>query len=169
LDKAGEIVQAQMLRICLICWLCFAAAITATPQTRAQGEPRDDAETLRINTNLVTVPIIAKSSEGSYVRDLRQDEFTISEDGVNQEVAFFAAVNAPFHVVLMLDTSASTQQKLGLIRQAAIAFVEQLQSSDRVKVISFESEVRDLSEFTNDRVALRSAINKTVSGQGTKL
>jgi Mg-chelatase subunit ChlD len=184
-----------MLRICLICWLCFAGAITAMPQTRAQGEPRisnqhataatkparesspeasreqepQDAETLRINTSLVTVPIIATSSDGSYVRDLRQDEFSISEDGVNQEVAFFATVNAPFHVVLLLDTSASTQQKMGLIRQAAIAFVEQLQITDRVKVISFESEVRELSDFTNDRIALRAAINKTVSGQGTKL
>jgi hypothetical protein len=88
---------------------------------------------------------------------------------VKQEVAFFATVNAPFYVVLLLDTSASTREKLRVIRQAAIAFVEQLQSGDRVKVISFDDQVRDLNEFTNDRAALRSAINKTEAGQGTKL
>jgi hypothetical protein len=78
-------------------------------------------------------------------------------------------VSAPFHVVLLLDTSASTQEKLSLIQRAAVAFVEQLQGADRVKVISFDEQVRELSEFTNDRAALRGAIYKTAPGQGTKL
>ena len=75
----------------------------------------------------------------------------------------------PFHVVLMLDTSSSTQDKLRLIQQAAVAFVEQLQPADRVKVISFDDQVRDLNEFTNNRETLRAAINGTRSGSGTKV
>jgi hypothetical protein len=126
-------------------------------------------ETLKTETNLVTVPVIATSRDGVYLPDLQQTEVSISEDGVKQEVAFFATVNAPFHVVLLLDTSASTREKLSVIRQAAIVFVEQLQSGDRVKVISFDDQVRDLNEFTNNRAVLRSAINKTEPGQGTKL
>ncbi len=69
----------------------------------------------------------------------------------------------------MLDTSASTREKLSLIRRAAIAFVDQLQPGDRVKVISFDDEVRDLNDFTGDRALLRSAINRTAPGQGTKV
>jgi hypothetical protein len=107
--------------------------------------------------------------DGNYVPDLRQEEFNIWEAGEKQQPAFFAAVSAPFHVVLLLDTSGSTREKLGQIRQAAIAFVEQLQSGDRVAVISFDDQVRELTDFTNDRPLLRSAINKTTSGQGTKL
>jgi hypothetical protein len=126
-------------------------------------------ETLKTDTNLVTVPVIATNRDGVYLPDLQQSEVSISEDGVKQEVAFFATVNAPFHVVLLLDTSASTREKLSVIRQAAIVFVEQLQSGDRVKVISFDDQVRDLNEFTNDRAVLRSAINKTEPGRGTKL
>jgi hypothetical protein len=103
------------------------------------------------------------------VPDLTQPEFTIFEDGVKQEVAFFATVSAPFHVVLVLDTSASTREKLGQIRRAAITFVEQLQSGDRVKVISFDDKIQELNDFTNDRAVLRSAINKTEPGQGTKV
>ena len=72
---------------------------------------QQDVETLKITTNLVTVPVIATSREGNYIPDLRQDEFSVSENGVKQEVAFFATVSAPFHVVLMLDTSGSTQRK----------------------------------------------------------
>lgn len=140
----------------------------ASPEASLSGEPQD-VETLKTDTNLVTVPVIATSVEGGYLPDLQQSEFKVSEDGVQQEVSFFATVNAPFHVVLLLDTSASTREKLIVIRKAAIAFVAQLKSGDRVKVISFDDQVRDLNEFTNDREALRSAINKTESGQGTKL
>lgn len=128
-----------------------------------------DVESLKTDTNLVTVPVIATTRDGIYIPDLKQEEFAIAEDGKKQEIAFFAAVNAPFHVVLLLDTSASTEEKLGSIKKAAAAFVDQLQSADRVKVISFDVQLRELCDFTNDRVALRDAIYKTTSGQGTHL
>jgi len=70
---------------------------------------------------------------------------------------------------LVLDTSASSEQRLRQIRQAAMTFVEQLGAADRVKVISFSDEVSDLNEFTNNRQQLKDAILKTHSGQGTKL
>lgn len=139
-----------------------------TPPARVGDEPRD-VETLKIDTNLVTVPVIATNMDGTYIPDLRQADFSLWEDGTKQALAFFATVSAPFHVVLMLDTSASTQQKLSAIQRGAVAFVEQLQTADRVKIISFDSDVRELSEFTNDSEALKGAIYKTVPGQGTRL
>lgn len=143
----------------------------ATPEPTPEAAPVEvqEGETLKTDTNLVTVPVIATTIEGNYIPDLRQDEFTVSENGEKQQVAFFATVSAPFHVVLLLDTSASAQEKLRSIQRAAIAFIEQLQGADRVKVISFDNEVRELSDFTNDRVALRKAVNKAASGRGTKL
>jgi len=134
----------------------------------SEAEPQDQS-TIKIETSLVTVPVIASDRNDVYIPDLRQDEFTIYEDGVKQEIVFFAAVKEPFHVVLMLDTSASTQEKLGQIQRAATAFVAQLQPADRVKIISFDDEVRDLGDFTNDRAALQKAIEETRPGQGTKL
>jgi hypothetical protein len=132
--------------------------------------PEDEAvETLKTTTDLVTVPVIAADVNGIYVPDLTKEEFQISEDGIKQDVAFFATVTAPFHVILMLDTSASTREKLADIQRAAVAFVEQLQSQDRVKIISFNDEVTDHNEFTSDRALLRAAINKTRAGEGTKL
>jgi Mg-chelatase subunit ChlD len=133
-----------------------------------KDEPQD-VESLKTDTNLVTVPVIATTRDGIYIPDLRQEEFSIAEDGETQQIAFFATVNAPFHVVLMLDTSASTEEKLGAIKRAAATFVEQLQSADRVKVISFDNELRELSEFTNDRAVVTKAIYKTVPGTGTRL
>jgi hypothetical protein len=134
----------------------------------AQNPPQD-IETLKIDTNLVTVPVIATDANGTYIADLRQEEFALAEDGVTQQIAFFGKVSMPFHVVLMLDTSSSTQDKLRLIQQAAFTFVQQLQPADRVKVISFDDQVRDLNEFTNNRETLRVAIDGTKSGSGTKV
>jgi len=139
--------------------------VEQTPQDPAQK----DLETLKIDTNLVTVPVIASSRTGRYIADLNKDEFKVSEDGVPQEIAFFATISAPFHVVLMLDTSASTKEKLGQIQQAAIAFVQQFNQDDRVKVVSFDDEVRDLNDFTSDKEAVRDVIRRTRSGEGTKV
>ena len=159
-------------------FLVVAMALTAAfAQTKpssqkpasAPAEPPQDIETLKTDTDLVTVPVIATDIGGVYIADLRQEEFAISEDGVTQQIAFFGKVAAPFHVVLMLDTSSSTQDKLKSIQQAAVAFVEELQPADRVKVISFDDKVNDLNEFTNDRTQLRRAIEGTRSGQGTKV
>ena len=132
-------------------------------------EEPQDIETLKTDTDLVTVPLIASDRSGVYVADLRQEEFAIAEDGVAQQIAFFGKVAAPFHVVLMLDTSASTKDNLRKIQQAALTFVQQLQPADRVKVISFDDQVKDHNEFTNDREALRAAIYSTKSGDGTKV
>lgn len=138
-------------------------------QPETPPEESQDIETLKTDTDLVTVPLIASDQNGMYITDLRQEEFAIAEDGVPQQIAFFGKVAAPFHVVLMLDTSSSTQDKLKQIQQAAVAFVEQLQPADRVKVISFDDKVKDLNEFTSNRETLRSAIYSTKSGEGTKV
>lgn len=184
--------QAPLLRIVLICAFSIVAATAVVAQARGQrprypsqtkppaarptpppvednNDVQDPQEVVKTDTNLVTVPIIAVNSDGIYVPDLSKTEFGVEEDGVKQEVSFFATVTEPFHVVLMLDTSASTREKLRAIRAAAISFVDQLQTGDKVKVISFDDQVRDHNEFTGDRSLLRSAINRTEPGQGTKM
>jgi hypothetical protein len=150
----------RVLSVVLVVGVSLGLILAQDPQ---------DVETIKIDTNLVTVPVIATDANGVYVADLRQDEFQLSEDGVPQQIAFFGKVSLPFHVVLMLDTSSSTKDKLRLIQQAAFAFVQQLQPADRVKVISFDDKVRDLNEFTNNRETLRVAIDGTRPGEGTKV
>jgi VWFA-related protein len=143
------------------------------PATNANGtspQPtQDDVETLKIDTNLVTVPVIASSRTGNYITDLRKEEFKLSDNGVPQEIAFLATVNVPFYVVLMLDTSDSTKESLPQIRQAAVAFLSQLGPRDRVKIISFDGEIKDLNEFTSDKAILRRAIEQTRAGEGTRV
>ena len=94
----------------------------ATQPEQTPAEPQE-LDTLKTDTDLVTVPVTATDRNGVYITDLGKEDFAIAEDGVPQEIAFFGKVAAPFHVVLMLDTSSSTEDKLRLIKQAANAFV----------------------------------------------
>jgi Mg-chelatase subunit ChlD len=133
-------------------------AETSKPQSQESEEDQevDDGEAVKVETTLVTVPVIASDRGGRYVPDLKAEEFTISEENAEQKVAFFATVTEPFSVVLMIDTSASASiEKLRQVQEAAVAFTEQLREGDRIKVISFDDELRDLCDFTGDRGALR--------------
>ena len=149
-----------------------SAQSEAKPKTagdESKSDDQQDANAVKLGTTLVTVPVIASDRNDIYIPDLKKEDFTLYEDGIKQEIVFFATTKEPFHVVLMIDTSASTQEQIGEIQKAAFAFVEQLQPDDRVKVISFDDEVRDLIKFTADRAALRRAIASTRPGKGTRV
>jgi len=107
--------------------------------------------------------------DGRYVPNLQKEDFRIWEDGIEQQVAFFASVDKPFSVVLMLDVSPSTQFRLEDIQDAAISFVNQLRSDDRVMVVSFCEDVKILTDFTTDRSKLQRAIYRAKTSSGTSL
>jgi VWFA-related protein len=132
-------------------------------------EEVDAGDVIRVNTTLVTLPVSVTDRDGKYIPNLRKENFRLWEDGVEQDVAFFASVDKPFSLVLMLDTSGSTRFRLEEIQDAAITFVNQLRPDDRVMVVSFDDDVNVLTEFTNDRYRLRDAIRRTNTGNGTKL
>jgi Ca-activated chloride channel homolog len=138
-------------------------------QTPSGPEEVDAGDVVRVNTTLVTIPVSVMDRDGRYVPNLLKDDFRIWEDGVEQEVAFFASVDKPFSVVLMLDTSPSTQFRLEDIHDAAITFINQLRPDDRVMVVSFNDNIKVLSEFTTDRNKLQRAIQRAETDDGTRL
>ena len=140
-----------------------------TDQAPSGPEEVDAGDIIRVNTTLVTIPVSVMDRDGRYVPNLQKEEFRIWEDGVEQEVAFFQSVDKPFSVVLMLDTSPSTQFRLEDIQDAAISFVNQLRPDDKVMVVSFNDDIKVLTEFTTDRGKLRRAIERSRTDDGTRL
>ena len=132
-------------------------------------EEVDAGDIIRVSTTLVTIPVSVMDRDGRYIPNLQKEEFRIWEDGVEQEVAFFQAVDKPFSVVLMLDTSPSTQFRLEDIQDAAISFVNQLRADDKVMIVSFNDDIKILSEFTTDRSKLQRAIRRANTDDGTRL
>jgi Ca-activated chloride channel homolog len=144
---------------------------TQQPQPTAKGEPEEvgEGDIVRVNTSLVTVPVSVMDRSGRYIPNLRQQDFKIFEDGIEQQVAYFAAVEKPFTVALVIDTSESTRFRMEEIQDAAIAFVDQLRPDDRVLVVSFGDDINVLAEATSDRYTLRNAIRRARNGGSTRL
>jgi Ca-activated chloride channel family protein len=142
---------------------------TPQEQTPTGPEEVDAGDVIRVNTTLVTIPVSVMDRDGRYVPNLQKEEFRIWEDGVEQDVAFFLSVDKPFSVVLMIDTSPSTQFRLEDIQDAAITFVNQLRADDKVMVVSFNDDIKVLSDFTTDRAKLQRAIQRSKTDDGTRL
>ena len=146
------------------------------PQTDKSSEEVDEGDVVRVETQLVTVPAVVTDRTGRPVAGLRAENFVVLEDGKPQRVTNFATTEAPFEIALLLDTSGSTREELGLIRDAANAFINALRPGDRVGIVAFNNVQRNssvtatvevLSGLDSDRKALRAAIENLGTSNGT--
>ena len=128
-----------------------------------------EGDVIRVDTSLVTVPVTVMDRHGRYVPMLRRENFRILENGVEQKIAYFATTDAPFSVVLLIDTSGSTEVRLDDIQNAAINFVSKLKSTDSVMVMSFDDRIEVRCKATTDRDEITRAIRRTRTGGGTRL
>jgi VWFA-related protein len=144
---------------------------TQNPSPVPTVEPVEDNEDgiIRVETNLVAIPVAVLDKDGRFISGLQQRDFKIFENGVEQKIEYFQSVEQPFSVVLLLDVSPSTQFRIDEIQDSAIAFVDKLRAGDRVMVVSFDEKVRVLAPFTSDRWVLRNAIRQATVGNGTSL
>lgn len=138
---------------------------------QADNTPDEDNvdDVIRIETNLVTMPVSVLDRNGRFVTGLTERDFRIFENGVEQNVDYFQSVEQPFTVILMIDVSPSTQYRIDEIHDAAISFIDQLRPNDKVMVIAFDENVRVLARATNDRRVLYNAIRQAQFGDGTSL
>lgn len=140
------------------------------------GEEVDEGDVVRVDTQLVTVPLVVTNRDGRPLTGLRAENFAVFEDNRLQRVANFATAEAPFEVALLLDTSGSTRSEVALIRRAANAFIDALRVGDRVAVLAFSTEqdnegqlatVEVKAPLTSDRDALRIAVENISTSNGT--
>lgn len=128
-----------------------------------------DEDEITVDTNLVTIPVSVFDRNGLYIPNLQKSDFKIFENGKEQPIEFLETTDKPFTVIILLDTSPSTEYKIEEIQDAAIAFTNQLKPQDNVMVVEFNSGVDVLTEATSDRQRIHNAIRKARFGGGTKL
>jgi Ca-activated chloride channel homolog len=140
------------------------------------AEEVDENDVVRIETQLVSVPAVVTDRTGRPLTGLKASDFQIFEDGRPQKIANFSTTEAPFEVALLLDTSGSTREDVGLIRRAALAFVEALRPGDRVAILAFNTKqegsdklatVELKSPLTDDRELLQEAVESVGASNGT--
>ncbi len=138
-------------------------SLSQTTSVRAQ------LPAFRGGIDLITLNVTATDGLQRYVTDLARDEFQIFEDGRRQPLAFFQKSGVPLALTLLLDTSASMENKLSVAQDAAVGFVKTLGPADVASAIDFDSRVQILQGFTNDWSALEEAIRRTSPGGSTSL
>jgi Ca-activated chloride channel family protein len=127
------------------------------------------APAFRAVVDMVALSVTVTGPDGRYVPGLAASDFTVLEDGVRQQVLLFERATNPLTVSLLIDSSTSMTEQMTLAQQAAIEFVSKLRPQDLVEVIDFDSRVRILQTFTNDRRALELAISSATVGGSTSM
>lgn len=153
----------------LVCVLATFAQ-QSPPRIQDKSEKSDDqSSAIRVDTDLVLIDVSVKGPDGRSIVGLKKEDFSVFEDGAQQQVALFSTADVPLSIVLILDTSGSTQKDISLIRRAAKRFLQEIRPQDRVAIVSFHQDVQLLSNFSADRNRLDRALGEMEPGSGTAL
>ena len=122
---------------------------------------QDPVETIRIDSDLVDLKVsVLGFASNAPAPVLEQKDFRVLEDGVEQEISFFAAADTPFDLVLLLDLSGSNSKNLKMIRNSAKRFVDAARDIDRIALVSFTEQPALYSTFSLDRRKLKKSIDE---------
>lgn len=137
----------------------LAAVLYAAAQT----------ETLHVNVRLVNVFVNVTDAHGAPVPNLEKSNFSVSEDGVPQNIAVFEKqTDVPLSVVLAIDTSGSTRRDMGSEQRAARDFARALLTpQDQLALFEFNSDVREVVPFTNSVHRIEDGLGRLDKGPAT--
>lgn len=133
---------------------------TTTSAGLLEGEAVEEDEVVRVDTNLVSLNVSVYSKTlRTHIGTLGQKDFSVSEDGHEQAITYFATTDVPFDLVLLIDLSGSTSRKRKLIRESTQRFIQATRASDRVAIVTFSTTTNVISPLTDDRAALVASSN----------
>jgi Ca-activated chloride channel family protein len=141
----------------------------AAAQNGGSSVPMATRGSFKSAVELVTLNVTVTDGRSHHVAGLNQNDFQVLEDGVPQDVTFFAAGELPLDVALLVDTSSSMRDKMDLVQEAAEGFVRTLRPGDRGSVVEFNERVHVLQGFTGDKALLASAVRRTSAHGSTAL
>jgi Ca-activated chloride channel family protein len=143
--------------------LAVPTVIVLTLTLSGSAQTTDTVDTVRVDSDLVNLQVSVichdRSKPPSALQPLQQRDFLVFDEGTPQEIAFFEAADAPFDLILLLDLSGSTSDKLKLIRKSSRRFVDAARPLDRIAILTFTDKVQIISRLTSDHAALRKSID----------
>lgn len=135
-------------------------SLSVSGPARCAAQTVEPTEIIHIDSDLVDLKVsVVRLTPGNPPPALQQQDFVVLEDGQPQEIALFIGENAPLDLVLLLDLSGSTANKLKLIRRSTKRFVEATRPTDRIAIVTFTDQPLVMSPLTSDRERLNKAID----------
>ena len=149
--------------------LVALGAAVALPAAAQAPRPTPRPPVFEAGIEVINLNVSITDARGQYVSGLGRQDFAVFEDGIKQDLSIFAHENLPISMVLMVDTSASMDQKLPMARSAGKRFVRTLRAEDMAQVMQFNDRATVLQDFTSDHAALESAFDRTEASGPTAL
>jgi Ca-activated chloride channel family protein len=164
-------VAGRMGLVLLTAALYGPATVSGRPPQAPPQQPAPPVQSgaFRSGVDLVSLNVTVTDASNRYVTDLSGGDFAIYEDGVKQDIGFFSRTTLSLAVSLLLDSSASMEDKMRTTQLAALGFVQSLRPQDEAQVIDFDSRVSVVAPFTTSRPDVERAITSTVAGGSTSL
>lgn len=151
------------------------ASAAVLPQTNKQAEKKkpttgeEAGDVVKLSSELVVVDVTVTDEKNQPVADLDKDRFVVFENGVQQEIAFFAREEYPASIGLVLDTSGSMKKKLPKVITAAKSLIRQSHPQDEFFLVEFKGEAELLEDFTEDARLIEDALDSLVASGQTAL
>ncbi len=131
--------------------------------------PAHRAGSIRVDTELVQIPVTVTDPMNRFVTGLEKEHFRIFEDKVEQKIADFSAEDAPISVGLVFDTSGSMGPKLQKSRQAVAQFFKTANPEDEFFLIEFNERPQVMVPFTRSTEEIQNQLTFTQSKGRTAL
>jgi Ca-activated chloride channel homolog len=161
------------MRLVLVCSLALLAFFAVDRSAVAKAGPiaitQEKPQVFRAGVELVSLNVTVVDSQGRYVTDLKEADFSVFEDGAKQELTFFNHSNLPIALSLLIDSSASMEQRMEHAQEAAIGFAKRIREQDLAQIVDFDSRVEIKLGFSNKVGELEAAIRTTAAGGSTAL
>ena len=147
-------------KLVMQCLAAVVAASLAVPAALPQEPPQGGI--IKSQVNLVNIFATVRDKNKKIVSDLKQEDFSLTEDNQSQKIAFFSKESTlPITLAMLLDTSGSEQNMIGSIQEAGSRFLDRvLRKGDEALVMSFDTDADLLSDFTDDRALLDRAVHR---------
>jgi VWFA-related protein len=139
------------------------------PPDKPQEKPPEKPHLFRAAVDVVSLNVTVVDGQNRYVTDLKEQDFVVLEDGARQELLFFNRSSLPIALSILIDTSASMENRIQTAQDAAIGFVRKLRANDLAQIVDFDSRVEILQDFTSNQAGLERAIRSTAAGGSTSL
>lgn len=147
----------------------FIIAVVAAVNLTLVHAQQEQQKLFRSTVDVVSLNVTVFDPQNRYVTDLSESDFAVFEDGLRQELTYFNRTSLPIALSLLIDTSASMENRMQLAQDAAIGFTRKLRQQDLAQVVDFDSRVEVLQGFTNVVEDLERAIRSTTAGGSTSL
>ena len=146
----------------------FVALVVVLTQSSSLSQEQGRYQ-FRVTVDLISLNVTVTDNRDRFVTDLLEEDFSIYEDGIAQDVSVFSREDLPIRMVLLIDTSASMDEKMSFAQKAAVNFVHEMKDDDLTEVVEFGSKPHVLQPFTADVEKLNRAIRMTQAGGTTQL